>query len=144
MKRFLNGFGIFLVVLIIGLIFSSVKGIFWPDKDIIAVTSKNAEGVKFAKEYNVKFLPDRVIGTFWTDFYISAKGKYVYDFIEDAAGEKISYRILEEKFVSIYQLQKKYSWWQSYGLLALLGLGIIISIFGEDLWRVVFSIADEV
>jgi len=143
MKNFQKGFGIFVVVLVIGLIFNGVKGIIWPDTDVIDVTSYTEEGIQFAKKYNVKFLPDRVIGTFWTDFYISNSGKYIYDFNEDLTSEKISYRLLENKFITSYQLKKKYTWWQSYGLLALLGLGLVLSFFGEDFWRLIFAIADE-
>jgi len=142
-KSFLKGLGIFSLVLLAGLIFSGVKGLIWPEKDIINVTSHTEEGVKFSDDYKVKFLPDRVIGTFWTDFYISGKGKYVFDFSEDVANEKISYRLLEDKFVESYQLQKKYSWWQSHGLLIILGIGLVFSFFGEDFWRLIFAIAGD-
>lgn len=144
MDRFLRGLVIFCLVLVAGLIFSSVKGIFWPDNDIILVTSNTDEGVKFSNENTVRFIPNRVIGTFWTDFYISKSGKYIFDYKEDFANDTFTYRLLEDKYIKHFQLHTKYSWWQSYGLLVILGSGIILSFFGEDLFHLIFEILSEV
>lgn len=144
MQKFLNGLGIFLVVLVLGIIFSSVKGIFWPDKEIIEVTSMKDEGIKLIEKYNIKFIPDRVIGTLWTDFYISKAGKYAFDFKEDSLKEKYSYKIMDNKFVDQYEFRPKYNWWQSNGVFALIGIGLFLSLFGQGLFKVIFAILDEV
>jgi len=143
MENFLSGFFIFVIVLIIGLVYSTVKGLIWSDKDIINVTSSVNNGISFINENNVKFIPNRVIGTFWTDFYISKKGDYVYDFNENFAKETISYKILPESYVSEYLLLTKYTWWQSYGLLVILGIGVLFSFIGESFWKLIFNILSE-
>ena len=142
-ENLITGFAIFLIVIVSSLIFSSIIGIFWPDKDICDVSSNSKEGISFTNENKVKFFPNRVIGTLWTDFYISSSGKYVYDFKRDLEKETISYRDLDNKYVNYFHLHPKYSWWQSYGVFVLLGLGLVLSFFGEDFWRLIFAILSD-
>lgn len=142
MKKFLSGLSIFLVVLLLGLFFNFLSGVIWPAKAVYEVTSKTSEGINFVSEYKVKFLPNRVVGTFWTDFYISESGHYAFDYEEDKINDRFSYRDLDDKFVQAYRLTPKYSWWQSNGLYVILFIGFVVSLFGEGLWNIIFSILD--
>jgi hypothetical protein len=144
MNTFQNRLGICVLILLIGLGFSAIKGIFWPDKDICNVSSSKIEGKDFISKNQVKFLPDRVIGTFWTDFYISEKGKMVYDFNEDKTKATFSYRFLPDKYITEYQIVPSYSWWQTYGCYVIFGIILILSLFGEGLLKIVFAILEEV
>lgn len=143
MKNFISALGLFTSVLLLGLAFSAIKGLIWPDTDICNVRSGKTDGEEFITTYKVRFIPDRVIGTFWTDFYISDAGKYVFDFSEDYANDKIYYRVLDDSFVKEYALVAKYSWWQANGMYVVLSLGVILSLLGETLWHFIFFIMDE-
>jgi len=143
MNNYLNGLRICALALLIGLGFSTLKGIFWSDKDICNVSSNKSNGKSFINENRVKFLPDRVIGTFWTDFYISEKGNYVYDFTENNTKETIEYKVLPDKYITEFDLFPSYTWWQSNGVYVILGIGLILSFFGEDFWKLIFTLIDD-
>ncbi|MFN8298390.1 MAG: hypothetical protein U0T75_04725 [Chitinophagales bacterium] len=144
MNRFLTGLLIFSVVLILGLLFNFIGGLWGDDKAVYDVTSSSSEGVNFVKEYKVIYLPDKVVGTFWTDFYVSKAGRYGFDYVDDKEHDKFSYRDLDDLYVKQYGLFPKFSWWQAHGCWVVLTVGFVLSIFGEGFWSMIFSIMDEV
>lgn len=80
MKNFISALFLFFCVLFLGLFFNFIVGLLFSNKVAYNAFSQTTEGVKFIDENNVKFLSDRVVSTFWTDFYINKKGHFIYDY----------------------------------------------------------------